>query len=158
MNKKMIIVVLLVIAVVAVVELKNKKLVPSCTSGCPGGICTLPIPSGRPLSEDVRAAQPPKKNALPRLVELGSQGCIPCKMMVPILDEMKVTFAGRLDVEHVDVQKDGGAAAKYGIQTLPTQIFFDVDGKELFRHEGFFAREEILAKWKELGYDLTGEP
>ena len=46
---------------------------------------------------------------------------------------------------------------KYGIDLIPTQIFYDATGKELFRHSGFFAKEDILAKWKELGVDLTGK-
>ena len=50
--------------------------------------------------------------------------------------------------------KNSDAAEKYGIQSIPTQIFFDASGKERFRHEGFFSKEEILAKWKELGVDL----
>jgi thioredoxin 1 len=37
---------------------------------------------------------------------------------------------------------------------IPTQIFYDADGRDLFRHVGFFAKEDILAKWKELGVEL----
>jgi len=77
-------------------------------------------------------------------------------MMAPILDEMKETFAGKLTVEFIDVRKDKEAVKRYGIQVIPTQIFFDPDGKELFRHQGFYSREDILAKWKELGYEFTG--
>jgi thioredoxin 1 len=94
--------------------------------------------------------------ALPRLVDLGAGTCVPCKMMAPILEEMKTTFAGKLDVVFIDVRKDNTAAQKYGIQVIPTQIFFDASGKELFRHQGFFSREDILAKWKELGVELHG--
>jgi len=54
----------------------------------------------------------------------------------------------------IDVWEDSAPAEKYGVSTIPTQIFLDAKGKELFRHEGFFSREEILAKWKELGLDL----
>jgi len=50
-----------------------------------------------------------------------------------------------------DVRQDPSVGEKYGISVIPTQIFFDKDGKELFRHEGFFPKEDILAKWKELG-------
>ena len=42
------------------------------------------------------------------------------------------------------------------MRVSPTQIFFKSDGKEAFRHEGFFGKEDILAKWKELGVDLSG--
>ena len=63
--------------------------------------------------------------------------------------------AGRLDVEFIDVWKNGDAGEKYGIRVIPTQIFISAEGKELFRHEGFFSKEDILAKWKEFGVELT---
>jgi thioredoxin 1 len=91
---------------------------------------------------------------LPRLVDLGAGKCIPCKKMAPILDELKDEYAGRLEVIFIDVWQDKDAAQKYGIESIPTQIFFDPAGKELFRHEGFFAKEDILAQWKELGFDF----
>ena len=91
----------------------------------------------------------------PLLVDWGAGKCIPCKKMAPILEELKVEYAGRMDVEFIDVWKNGDAASRYGIASIPTQIFFDASGKELFRHEGFFAKEDILKKWQELGVDLT---
>jgi len=60
-----------------------------------------------------------------------------------------------LDVEFIDVQKEREEAALYGIQAIPTQIFFDVEGNEIFRHTGFFPREDIVAKWKDLGYGFA---
>lgn len=91
---------------------------------------------------------------IPRLVDLGAGKCIPCKMMAPILDELKEEYAGSLDVVFIDVWEDASAGKKYGIETIPTQIFYGPDGKELFRHVGFIAKEEILAKWEELGFPL----
>lgn len=93
--------------------------------------------------------------ALPRLVDLGASKCIPCKMMAPILEGLKKEYAGRLEVEFIDVWENPQMAKKYNIRIIPTQIFFDPAGDELFRHEGFFSREDILAKWKELGVELT---
>ena len=96
---------------------------------------------------------------LPRLVDLGADKCIPCKMMAPILEELKSEYEGTLIVEFIDVWKNPDEAPKYGIKLIPTQIFFDASGKELFRHEGFFSREDILSKWKEFGVDLSvGQP
>jgi thioredoxin 1 len=92
--------------------------------------------------------------ALPRLVDLGATKCIPCKMMAPILEELKKTYVGRMDVQFIDVWENPDAGKKYGINVIPTQIFFDATGKELFRHEGFFGKDDILAKWKELGVSL----
>ncbi len=89
--------------------------------------------------------------ALPRLLDLGADKCVPCKMMTPILEELRNDYAGALTVEFIDVWKDPPAAQPFGIKVIPTQIFFAQDGTELFRHEGFFSREDILAKWRELG-------
>ncbi len=154
MKKNILIIGLLVIAVVAVVEIKNKKNAgQECTGACPDGICTLPIPVGPPQAEVVKAKEAIQK-PLPKLLDLGAGKCVPCKMMTPILEEMKTTFAGQLDVEFIDVWENEGAGEQYDIRMIPTQIFYDADGKELFRHEGFFAREDMLAKWKELGYEF----
>ena len=97
----------------------------------------------------------PPAAGLPRLLDLGSVSCIPCKMMAPILEELKKEYEGRLQVEFVDVNVNPEPAREHGIKLIPTQIFFDASGKERFRHEGFFSKEDILAKWKELGVDLS---
>jgi thioredoxin 1 len=96
----------------------------------------------------------PASTILPRLVDLGAGKCIPCKMMAPILEELKTEYAGRFEVVFIDVWENPDAGKGYGIRMIPTQIFYDSSGKELFRHEGFFSKADILAKWKELGIDL----
>ncbi len=89
---------------------------------------------------------------LPRLLDLGSHYCTPCQMMVPELDALSGEYAGVVDVEFIDVNENQNAAESYGIKLIPTQIFIDADGNELFRHEGFMSREEMSAKLIELGY------
>lgn len=84
-------------------------------------------------------------------MELGAATCIPCKMMVPVMEELAKELQGKLDVQFVDVNKKGDLAEKYKIFAIPTQIFFDKKGKELFRHEGFYPKADILAKLKEWG-------
>ncbi|HCE44860.1 MAG TPA: thioredoxin [Lentisphaeria bacterium] len=93
---------------------------------------------------------------LPKLIDLGATQCIPCKKMAPILEELKKEYAGIFDVEFIDVwQKENAKKAEeYKIESIPTQVFLDANGKELWRHVGFFSKEEILAKWKELKYDF----
>jgi len=93
----------------------------------------------------------------PKLLDLGATACVPCKMMAPILEAMKKDYADMLDVEFIDVWKNPTEGEKYGIRQIPTQIFLDAAGKECFRHVGFYGREAILAKWKELGYDLEAK-
>jgi len=97
-----------------------------------------------------KTADPPEKS-LPRLVDLGADKCIPCKMMAPILENLKEEYKDTFEVDFIDVWKNPDAGKQCGIKIIPTQIFFDASGKEVFRHEGFFSKEEILAKWKELG-------
>jgi thioredoxin 1 len=94
---------------------------------------------------------------LPRLLELGSSSCIPCQKMKPIILELKKEFEGKMIVDLIDVGDNPQIGQKYSINLIPTQIFFDRDGKELFRHEGFYAKEKILEKWEELGLKFSAE-
>ena len=91
---------------------------------------------------------------LPRLVDIGATACIPCMMMAPSLEELKKEYAGRLQVEFIDAFQNPGAKKQYDTFFCPTQIFIDASGKELFRHVGYYSKQDILAKWKELGVDL----
>ncbi len=91
---------------------------------------------------------------LPRLVDLGAGTFIPCKQMQPILDDLTRNYADQFTVVFIDVWENRAEGAKYGIRMIPTQIFFSADGKELARHEGFMAKKDILAKWKELGVEV----
>jgi thioredoxin 1 len=93
-----------------------------------------------------------ESSGLPKLVDVGADKCIPCIKMAPILDQLRKDFAGQMEVSFVDVWKYKEEAAKYGVRTIPTQIFYAADGKELFRHTGFYSRAEILAKWREFGF------
>ncbi len=92
--------------------------------------------------------------ALPRLLDLGAKSCVPCKMMAPILAELKSDYAQWFRTEFIDVWQNPDAAGEYGIRVIPTQIFYDASGQELHRHEGFLGKNDILAKWKEHGVAL----
>ena len=76
--------------------------------------------------------------------------------MKPILDDLKANYADHFVTEFIDVWENPDAGKQYGIEVIPTQIFYDADGKELFRHVGFYGKEDILGKWKELGVDASG--
>jgi len=138
---KVAIVVVLAIVVVTVLILKNRG---NAGTTAPGA-----------AEQGTPAPSVTQTSGLPRMIELGSVSCIPCKMMAPILDELRKEYAGRLQADFIDVNQDRDAARKFGIRVIPTQVFLDAGGKELFRHEGFFPKEEILAKWKELGVNLA---
>jgi thioredoxin 1 len=141
MNKaaKLIIVIVLIAAIAGVAMVKKAQKSASA-----------------PVAVDVNKPTATIQGNLPRLLDLGADKCIPCKMMAPILEELKTTYNGKLQVDFIDVWKNPDEPKKYKISIIPTQIFYDASGKELFRHEGFFAKEDIIAKWKEFGVDLGG--
>jgi len=145
--KRVIVVAVLLCAVGAVLVMKRRKPETKPT--------TPPVGS---VASSTNAAAVPEQNtkvreALPRLVDLGAGKCIPCKMMAPILEELKKEYASTFEVKFIDVWENPKAGEEFGIRMIPTQIFYDAEGKELFRHEGFFGKEDILAKWKEYGVD-----
>lgn len=78
-------------------------------------------------------------------VELGSVNCIPCKQMQPVMKEIEKKYGNQVKVVFYDVWKADQKkyAEKYGIKLIPTQVFLDANGKEFFRHEGFFPEAEI---------------
>ncbi|NBB94108.1 MAG: thioredoxin fold domain-containing protein [Planctomycetes bacterium] len=87
----------------------------------------------------------------PSLVDFGAKGCIPCDKLAPILEAMKIKYKGKADVVFVSVREQQILASRYGIQSIPVQIFFDKDGKEVFRHSGFWPQEELEKKLAEMG-------
>jgi thioredoxin 1 len=141
--------ILLILAVAGVMIARNAERQPAPNSQVATNATSAAVQTpGSP------AESPAQAEDLPRLVDLGAGKCIPCKMMAPILEDLKKTYAGRMEVVFIDVWEDPDAGKKYGINMIPTQIFYDAAGKELFRHEGFFGKDDILAKWKELGVSL----
>jgi len=87
----------------------------------------------------------------PSLIDFGSTGCRPCEMMVPILADLKKKHEGKANVLFVHVVEEQVLAARYAVQAIPVQVFFDKDGKEVFRHVGFFPQAEIEKKLAEMG-------
>ncbi len=85
------------------------------------------------------------------MVDLGAGECIPCKMMAPILVKLEKQYAGKAAVVFLDVWKDQAPARRFSIRTIPTQIFFDTKGKEVYRHEGFLSEEKIVHRLKTMG-------
>ena len=92
-----------------------------------------------------------RRSGKPALVDFGAAGCRPCDMMTPILASLKKKYAGRLNVLFVHVGDEQVLAARYGVETIPVQVFFDKGGKQVFRHEGFFAQAEIERKLGAMG-------
>ena len=85
------------------------------------------------------------------MVDLGATSCVPCKMMAPIIEELKKEYEGRAAIVFIDVWKHKEEAPKYGVRAIPTQIFFDKDGKEAQRHVGFMEKKDIVEALERLG-------
>ena len=92
-------------------------------------------------------------NGKPTLTEFGRGVCVPCKAMKPILEELSVEYKGRLNVVIVEIDDHLDLTRQYEIMVIPTQIFFNSSGKEVFRHIGFYPKEEIIAQLKKVGID-----
>lgn len=98
-----------------------------------------------------------EQSRLPKVVDFGDKFCVPCKLMAPALEELKAEQAGKVEVQFVSVGDKANLplAAKYNIKVIPTQIFFNADGREVWRHEGYISKHGILIKWKALGVELN---
>lgn len=92
-----------------------------------------------------------EEEGLPKLVNLMSETCVPCRLMVPILEEIKKEYKGRIVIQVIDIYKQEKEAAKYNIWAVPTQILYDKDGKEVGRHEGFISKEDLIEAFEQVG-------
>ncbi len=101
------------------------------------------------VSAATRPAVPVK--GLVNLVDLGSDYCLPCKMMAPILTRLQKDYKGKAEVIFINVDKHPDQVKRFGIRVIPTQFFYDKTGKEVYRHEGFMSRREIVAQFKKMG-------
>lgn len=92
-----------------------------------------------------------KKEGKVVMLELGSIGCIPCEQMKPVMQRLKTTYKGRLEVFFIDVRVDREAARRFGVYMIPVQVFLDKSGKKVYRHIGYFPYEEIVPLLRNLG-------
>lgn len=78
-------------------------------------------------------------------VELGSVNCIPCKAMQPVMHSIAKKYGEQIQVIFYDVwtPEQQHYARDFNIRVIPTQVFLDQNGNEIFRHQGFFAEAEI---------------
>ncbi len=89
----------------------------------------------------------------PTLAEFGWRTCIPCKEMKPILEELALEYQGKLNVVIIEVYEHEELTRQNEIMVIPTQIFFDSNGREVTRHMGFWPKEEIIAQFKKMGVE-----
>lgn len=115
----------------------------SASDGPPLSAGVADLLSGRPQVTPVPG--------LVTMVDIGAHSCIPCKMMAPVLKEVAAEHEGRAAVVFIDVWQYHDEVKKYGIRVIPTQIFYDAEGNEQYRHEGFMSKADIVVKLVELG-------
>ncbi|MFO7643120.1 MAG: thioredoxin family protein [Desulfosarcina sp.] len=84
-----------------------------------------------------------RRSGKPTLVEFGATGCVPCDMMQPILEKLREEYPRQLNVVFVHVGEEQILCARYGIQSIPVQVFYDEKGREVFRNVGFLAQTEV---------------
>jgi thioredoxin 1 len=85
------------------------------------------------------------------MVDLGANQCVPCKMMAPILEKLEKVYRGKAAIVVIDVWKYRDQAQRFRIRAIPTQIFFDREGKEVYRHVGFMSEKEIVEQLRKMG-------
>ena len=85
------------------------------------------------------------------LVDLGANQCVPCKMMAPILDKLEKDYKDKAAIVVIDVYKHNDQVQRFGIRAIPTQIFFDPNGKEVYRHVGFMSEKAIIEQLSKMG-------
>lgn len=85
------------------------------------------------------------------MVDLGAGSCIPCRMMAPILEKLEKRYKGKAEIIFIDLRYDREKARRFQIQAIPTQIFFDREGKEVARHVGFMPEDVIVEQLKKMG-------
>ncbi len=105
-------------------------------------------------TSDGTAANPPAPVPVPdtvTMVDLGATACIPCKMMAPIIEELASEYRGKAAIIFIDVWQNPDEAKKFKVSMIPTQIFFDRSGNEIYRHSGFLDKKTIMAQLAQMG-------
>jgi thioredoxin 1 len=112
---------------------------------------TLLCLSTAPAFADTAAIPEVPTKGMVTMLDLGAHKCVPCKMMAPIIADLQKEYTGKASIIFIDVWENRNEAGKYGIRSIPTQIFYDKDGKEVKRHSGFMDKKSIVAVLTELG-------
>jgi len=85
------------------------------------------------------------------MLDLGADKCVPCKMMAPIIAKIEKKYEGKAAIVFIDVWKHKEQAGRFGIRAIPTQIFYDEKGDEVYRHVGFMGEQDIVNQLNKMG-------
>jgi len=85
------------------------------------------------------------------MIDLGAKKCIPCKMMAPIMVKMEKAYEGKADIVFIDVWENRQPAQRFKVRAIPTQIFFNAQGEEVYRHVGFLDEKSIIDQMTKMG-------
>lgn len=88
---------------------------------------------------------------MPSMVDFGATWCPACKQMKPIVDSIQKEYSGRVKVIYIDVDKNRQLAADSNVSSIPTQIYFDSNGKEVARHVGVDSVDNVRDRLDKLG-------
>ena len=116
---------------------------------------TAPKPKRKPATPDKPAPVAEKPKELPKMWDFGSTTCVPCKTMKEILDPMMVDYKGKVDIRIINVYEEKELTKQFRIVTIPTQVFIDATGKELFRHIGVYPRDSIEGCFKRFDFPVV---
>ena len=106
-----------------------------------------------PTMADTTAIPEVPTHGMVTMLDLGAHKCVPCKMMAPIITDLQKEYEGKASIIFIDVWENRAEAGKYGIRSIPTQIFYNKEGKEMKRHVGFMDKKSIVAVLTELGVE-----
>lgn len=114
--------------------------------------------AGGPVSGTAESEVRYEFNELPikgkvTLIDLGATECVPCKMMAPILKKLEAAYRDRAVIAFIDVWEHRDQTPRFGVRAIPTQIFFDPDGKEVYRHQGFMSEAAIVEQLTRMGVE-----
>ena len=87
------------------------------------------------------------------MIDLGKKTCTQCKMMAPILEKLKIKYQGKAEIVFINLLDDPEQQYRFELKALPTQIFFNREGKEIYRHTGFMAEKAIMEQLKKMGVE-----